>query len=196
MEVVFQKNALPTLLQFARVRRTQQLHVVGRSRQTLWILTKLGVHFSETLHTWWNSIKTHKKRRGLSFLDILNLFERPLHFYRPIKIAQVSLGEIWDWNFLSWQLGIYLGISWWFYCKWRQRGKWLRVNSRLSWALLPADSVAICLVISLKSQNLTSFLDFHLFLKRTLGQINKNYTKNQFRKNCSIYVKIEDLLFF
>ena len=30
MGVVFQKNALPTLLQFARVRRTQQLHVLKK----------------------------------------------------------------------------------------------------------------------------------------------------------------------
>ena len=148
------------------------------------------------LHTWRNSIKTHKKIRGLQFLDMLNLFESTLHFHQPIIIAQMSLGEIWDQNLLLWQLGIYLGISWWFYCKWRQRGKWLRVSSWLSWALLPADSVAICLVISLKSQNLTSFLDFHLFLKRTLGQINKNFTKNQVRKNCTKYVKIGDLLFF
>ena len=90
-------------------------------------------------HTWRNSIKTHKKIRGLQFLDMLNLFERTLHFYRPIIIAQMSLGEIWDQNFLLWWHSIYLGISWWFYCKWRQRAKWLRVNSRLSWALLPAD---------------------------------------------------------
>ena len=61
---------------------------------------------------------------------------------------------------------------------------------------LPADLFAICLILSLKSQIVATFLDFHLFLKRTLGQINKNYTKNQVRKNCTIYVKIGDLLFF
>ena len=48
------------------------------------------------IHTWRNSIQTSKKIRGPPFLDMLNLFERPLHFYRPIKIAQVSLGENWD----------------------------------------------------------------------------------------------------
>ena len=45
-------------------------------------------------HTWQNLIKTCKKIRGLPFLDMLNLFERPLHFYRPIIIAQVSFREI------------------------------------------------------------------------------------------------------
>ena len=61
---------------------------------------------------------------------------------------------------------------------------------------LQADLVANCLFYSLKSQNLATLLVFHLFLKRTLGQINKIYTKNQVRNNCTIYVKIGDLLFF
>ena len=51
------------------------------------------------------------------------------------------------------------------------------VASRLSSAELPANLLAICLIVSLKSQILAPFLDFNLFLKRTLGQINEKYTK-------------------
>ena len=133
---------------------------------------------------------------------MLNLFERPLHFYRPIKIAQVSLGEIWDWNSLLWQLGIYLGIFWWLYCKWHsqtcaeswQLTQFCQQLTQLS-RQLPVYLVAICLIRFLKSQDFGPFLDFHLILKRTLGQINKNYTKNQVSTNCTIYVKIRHLLF-
>ena len=133
---------------------------------------------------------------------MLNLFKRPLHFYRPIKITQVSLGEIWDWNSLQWRLGIYLGIYWWFYCIWHSQTcaeslqliQFCQLSTQLS-RQLRVDLVAICLIHSLKSQDFAPFLDFQLILKRTLGHIKKNYTKNQVSTNCTIYVKIRHLLF-
>ena len=45
-------------------------------------------------HTRQNLIKRHTKIRGLQFLDMLSLFERLPHFYRPIILAQVSFREI------------------------------------------------------------------------------------------------------
>ena len=52
------------------------------------------LRYSMTVHTWRNSIKTHRKIRGLQFLDMLKLFERLLLFYQPIIFAQVSFREI------------------------------------------------------------------------------------------------------
>ena len=49
---------------------------------------------SKMRHTWQNSIKTHRKIRGLQFLDMLSNFERLPHFYQPIILAQVSFGKI------------------------------------------------------------------------------------------------------
>ena len=61
---------------------------------------------SKMRHTWRNSIKTHRKIRGLQFLDMLKCFERLPQFYRPIRLAQVSFREFQILNFSVWQLGI------------------------------------------------------------------------------------------
>ena len=67
---------------------------------------------SKMRHTWRNSIKTHRKIRGLQFLDMLSLFERLPHFYQPIILAQVSFREIRHQNSSLWLLGICLRNSW------------------------------------------------------------------------------------
>ena len=140
-------------------------------------------------HTWQNSIKTHRKIRGLQFLDMLKCFERLPQFYRPIGLAQVSFREFWISNFTVWRHGIFLRNSWWFFWDLSDTNFISSVFTFLSlgnkraycWENLSNThqllaSVTRCFShhftnFLLESQNLTKFKIFLFFLKWTHGHL-------------------------